>query len=103
MEGTNRLPMPRRRRRAKGASISSANFKFLIMCVVVITGMIVGAAIIQRGYAIYYTKGLFEDFISLRQSHGFFSVFFSSIGSVLILLIIVFISGLSAAGIKVLA
>lgn len=101
MERTNHLPAPRRRKRARGASISSANFKFLIMCVIVITGMIVGAAVIQRGYALYYTKGLFESFISLRQSQGFFSVFFSSLGSVLILLIIVFISGLSAAGIPI--
>ena len=90
MERTNRLPTSRRRK-AKGAVISNANFKFLIMCVIIVTGMIVGAAVIQRGYAIYYTKGIFEDFISLRQSQGFFSVFFSSFGSVLILLIIVFI------------
>ena len=47
MEGTNRLPIPRRRRKARGVAISSANFKFLIMCVVIITGMIVGAAVIQ--------------------------------------------------------
>ena len=101
MEGTNRLPASRRRRRARGAVISGENVKFLIMCLVIITGMAVGAAVIQRGYALYYTKGLFEDFVSLRQSQGFFTVFFSSLGSVLILLIAVFISGLSAAGIPI--
>lgn len=91
----------RRRRCADGAMLDGAKVKFLIMSLAVITGAAIGAVLIQRGYAVYYINGLFEDFISLRQSRGFISVFLNSLGSALLLLISVFISGISAVGVPV--
>ncbi len=99
MERTNRLPQSLRRKHTRKTPLDGAKIRFLIMSALIITGMAIGAIIIQRGYAIYYINGLFEDFLSLRQSQSFLSIFLSSAGSAILLIIAVFISGASAVGV----